>query len=327
MADIDLAPLTPRARDPLDHVVVVKESGPEEMGLIPITSFLEVDAGVVTLPVAAVPAAPAAGNLKLFVDNVAGRPMPSFRGPSGLDRVLQPYLARGRFAMARPAGNNTAMHVLGMIIASTGTATQANIATTSRHTEMARLEYLVTVAAATAVAGFRGNAQQWTIGGAAADRGGFRMSYIWAPATGVTNATHRAFAGMRASVAAPTDVEPSTLTNICGMGWDAADTNVQFMHNDSAGTATKIDLGASFPVPTVDRTSAYLIEIYAPPGTTQSLSYEITDLVSGAVATGTVTTDLPATSQLLSHYNYMSVGGTSSVVGIAVMGIAMETDY
>lgn len=39
MPDIDLAPLTPRAVDPLDNIVVVKESGPEEMGLVPASSF------------------------------------------------------------------------------------------------------------------------------------------------------------------------------------------------------------------------------------------------------------------------------------------------
>jgi hypothetical protein len=39
MADIDLGPLTPRAPDPLDNIVVVKESDPEEMGLLPVASF------------------------------------------------------------------------------------------------------------------------------------------------------------------------------------------------------------------------------------------------------------------------------------------------
>lgn len=72
--------------------------------------------------------------------------------------------------------------------------------------------------------------------------------------------------------------------------------------------------------------TAVRIEMYAPPGTTQSLTYEITDLVSGAVATGTVSTNLPATSQLLGHYSYMSVGGTSSVVGLAFMKLTIESD-
>ena len=148
----------------------------------------------------------------------------------------------------------------------------------------------------------------------------------WGPATGLV-ATHRAFVGMRGSVAAPTDVDPSTLTNICGMGYDSADANIQFMYNDASGTATKIDLGASFPKPSAARTAVYEIALFAPPGTTQSLTYEITDLTTGAVATGTVTTGIPAASQFLAPYAYMSVGGTSSVVAIALMGLYIETDF
>jgi hypothetical protein len=36
---------------------------------------------------------------------------------------------------------------------------------------------------------------------------------------------------------------------------------------------------------------------------------------------------LPATSQSLAMHNYMSVGGTSSVIGIAVMSVAIESDF
>jgi hypothetical protein len=111
------------------------------------------------------------------------------------------------------------------------------------------------------------------------------------------------------------------------MGWDAADTNIQMMHNDGSGTATKIDLGASFPVPTVDRTSVYEVALFSPPGTTQSVGYRVTDLVSGAEASGTITTDLPTNSTLIAPHLYMSVGGTSSVIGVKIFGVYIETDY
>jgi hypothetical protein len=288
---------------------------------------VEIETGQLRLAAIATPTAPAADGVKLFGRSVGGRAMPAFMGPSGLDSALQPHMGHNRVALMRAIGSSTVLHVLGMLSGTTGTATSAAVGTTNRHSRMARLEYLVTTASTSAVVGFRGSSVQWTLGASTAGDGGFHMVYRWAPATGVATATHRAFAGMRGNTAAPSDVEPSTLTSMCGMGWDAADTNIQFMHNDASGIATKIDLGASFPVPTVDRTSVYEIALFAPPGTTQSLSYEVTDLVSGAVATGTVTTDLPATSQLLVPYNYMSVGGTSSVVGIAIMGLYIESDY
>jgi hypothetical protein len=288
---------------------------------------VEIEGGQLRLPSIATPATPAAGGGKLYGKNLAGLPMPAFLAPAGVENFVQPYLGRGRFAQAFSPGNNASMQTVGLIIASVGTATAANVGTSNRHARMARTEYLVTVAAATAVTGFRSNNLQWTLGAATAGDGGFLMSYTWGPAIGVATTTTRAFAGVRGSVAAPTDVEPSTLTNIGGMGWDAADTNIQFMHNDGAGTATKINLGASFPVPTVDRQSVYRITLYAPPGTTQRLGYWIEDLVSGAVATGTVTTDLPSTATLLAPYNYFSVGGTSSVIGIAIMGLTIWSDF
>ena len=288
---------------------------------------VEIETGQLRLAAIATPTAPAADGVKLFGRSVGGRAMPAFMGPSGLDSALQPHMGHNRVALMRAIGSSTVLHVLGMLSGTTGTATSAAVGTTNRHSRMARLEYLATTASTSAVVGFRGSSVQWTLGASTAGDGGFHMVYRWAPATGVATATHRAFAGMRGNTAAPSDVEPSTLTSMCGMGWDAADTNIQFMHNDASGIATKIDLGASFPVPTVDRTSVYEIALFAPPGTTQSLSYEVTDLVSDAVATGTVTTDLPATSQLLVPYNYMSVGGTSSVVGIAIMGLYIESDY
>jgi hypothetical protein len=40
-----------------------------------------------------------------------------------------------------------------------------------------------------------------------------------------------------------------------------------------------------------------------------------------------VTTDLPTTSTLLNPWSYVSVGGVSSVVGIMVVSLYLESDY
>lgn len=205
-----------------------------------------------------------------------------------------------------------------------GTATAAAIAVTNKHTMTPRVEALVTVASTTAVAGFRdATAGRVTVGGASADLGGFRFTMIWGPATGVATTTNRGFAGLH-STATPTDVEPSSLTNGVWMGWDAADTNIQLMRNDGSGTATKIDLGSNFPVPTTDRTSVYKLDLYSPKGTTQSVQYRVTDIVNGYVAQGTISSDLPGTSQLLTPKVWMSVGGTSSVIGVALMSVYLD---
>lgn len=285
------------------------------------------DNGAMTFPAIATPSAPASGNVTLFGRSVAGRILPAIIGPSGLDTSLNPHIGRNKIGMWQATGNSGTDTNFGFVAGSTGSSTGASVATTNLHTYMRRREWLVTAAATNAVAGFRGSAAQFTLGGTAAGLGGFHLIIRWGPATGVATSTHRAFMGMYTSVTAPTDVNPSTLLNMCGMGYDAADTQIQFMYNDGTGTATKVALGASFPKPSADRTSVYEIAMFAPSGTTQSLSYLVTDLASGATASGTATTDLPSTSTLLNPWGYISVGGTSSVIGLMVSSLYIETDY
>lgn len=285
------------------------------------------DTGVANLPLAAVPAAPATNTLNFFTKKRGGRMMAVAQGPSGLDTSLQGHLAFNAISQWNPAGNSTTITAIGdAALTATGTATAANVATTNRHTYMKRLEHLVTVAATTAVAGFRATAAKWGIGSATADSGGFYFSCRFGPATGVATTTHRCFVGMANTTAAPTDVEPSSITNMVGLGYDAADTNMQIMHR-GAGAVTKIDLGASFPVPTADRTKAYELVLFSKPGTTQEVGYEVTDLATGAVASGLITTNMPTTATLLAPRLWMSVGGTSSVIGIALMNLYVESDY
>lgn len=270
------------------------------------------------------PATPGSG-ARLFSRVVGGRRLPAYVGPSGIDSSLQPFLARNGIAGAFPNGNSTTLTYLRLALTATGTATAANVATSSLHASMKRLDYLVTTAATTAVAGFRSTAAQ-VFRGATAGIGGFHYVCRWAPATGQATATSRAWCGLRASASAPTDVEPSSNVNAIGMGWDAADSNVQIMHNDGSGTATKVDLGASFPVSTTDRAKVYELALFAVPGTTE-VAWQVTDLTTGAIATGTITSaDMPSQTTLLAPVAYCSAGGTSSVIGVTLFGLYIETD-
>lgn len=287
---------------------------------------LALSTGVLNVPLSS-PSPPAAGSYDLFARSVGGRVMPAFVGPSALDSVLQPHISRNKIAHISAAGNSTVITNVGtQALTATGTPTAANVATTNIYTRMRVLEYLVTAAATTAVAGFFQPSAQYTLGGATAF-GGFQLVARFGPSTGVTTATRRMFVGMSNSVAAPTDVNPSTLLNMFGVGYDAADTNMQFMHNDGAGTATKIDLGASFPRPSADRTKMYELALFSAPASGATLNYTVTDLGTGAIASGTITTDLPGQNVLLAFRGYSSVGGTSSVTGIALSSVYLETDY
>lgn len=286
--------------------------------------------GELTLPVVASPATPAADNLNLFARKRAGRTRLAFLGEAGNPQSLQEDLGEGRTYLYTPT-HGTGTFVMGFSIGSGGTATQALYAAGSRRGRLRRLEYLVTTASASAVAWLLDNygsaGGHVTVGGASSWEGGFRSSQYFGTATGATIATHRGFCGLCANGSNPTDVNPSTLLNTVGIGWDSGDTNLSFMHNDGSGVATKIDLGASFPRPSVVRGDTYHLEMFSPPGPTQSVSYRVTRLESGDVAEGTVITNLPANTLGLHCRSYISVGGTSSVIGLMVGQQFVRTEY
>jgi hypothetical protein len=274
----------------------------------------------------AAPDNPPADTVTLFRRPVAGRQLPAFVGPSGLDSALQPLLARNAVAMWNAVGGNSTVTVIGGgALTASGTGTVSAVATTNRHTMMRRFDYLVTVAATTAIAGWRAVAANW-FRGTGAGNGGFFHVTRWGPATGVATATTRCFVGMAGGVAAPTDVNPSTLLNIIGMGWDSGDAEISVMHNSGSGAATKVPLGASFPRPTADRTEMYEIAVFCPPAAANAF-WQVTNLVTGATATGEITTNLPAAAALMAPRGWMSVGGTSAIIGIALCSVYIETDF
>lgn len=267
---------------------------------------------------------PSADIVRIYKETEGGRQMIGFRDETGWPTIVQPHFGLHRIASWIPQGGSVTITATGSnALTAAGTATAVTVAATNVYTQSKCLEYLVTAAANNAVAGFRASQNTFWRGNAT-DFGGFHMVCRWGPATGVATTTNRAFVGMTSSTAAPTDVQPSSLLSMCGMGWDAADTNIQIMTNDGTGTATKTDLGASFPVPTVDRSKVYELQLYCAPNAS-TMSYKVTDVGTGSVASGTLSTDLIPNTTFISPRGWMSVGGTSSVIGIALMNMYVET--
>lgn len=208
-------------------------------------------------------------------------------------------------------GNNSSINAMGgPALTIIGTATNSPTSNDSVYSISGHVESLVTTPSTSAIAGWYDPTAQKCL------QTGLTFFCEWAPATGVATATNRAFCGLHNSTSAPTDVQPSGLTDLFGIGWDAADTNVQFMHNDNADTCTKVDLGSSFPVPTTDRTQVYQLRMYSLPGS-GVVNYTLIDVNTGNTASGSVSTNLPALTTLIAPRVWMSVGGTSSVIGIA----------
>lgn len=275
---------------------------------------------------AAAPATPAADTVVIFGGKEAGRDMPSWKDPTGILHRMQAWLGRSHVSWAQPTGNGTTINYMGAGFTATGTATAASVAATNIHTALRRLNYLVTTAATTAVAGWRQGILTFFIGAPGAAYGGFHYVCRFGRATGnAANATLRGFTGFVATTAAPSDADPSASTNIIGVGCDAADTNYQIMHNDASGAATKIDTG--FAKATADATEAYELQLYAPTGRGGQVDYLFKRLSDGASVSGSITTNLPTDTTLLGLRGFYSVGGTSSVIGYALMNLFVECEW
>lgn len=216
--------------------------------------------------------------------------------------------------------NSNAPSGYGIVVTLLGTATAAgNLAMTPVQQKYVTVKYRITTPAANAIASIR----QSVAGIGPIDNdgsGGFKAEMIAGPDTGTSIATSRFFMGVRGSAAAPTDVNPSSLASIVGFGYDSADTNIQIMHNDASGTATKIDTG--WARPTVNSASLYKLELSSDPSE-GTVKWRATRFNTGApdVITGTITTDLPTSSVFLAMLIYHSTGTSSTnAIGLAYAG-------
>lgn len=272
------------------------------------------------IPTTTTPTIPPEGHVNVFGRNVGGRMMPAIVGPSGLDTSLQPLLARNSVSLWCAAGSGTTVTNVGASAAltATGTATSAAYALTNIHTKFKRVDYLVTTAAATAVAGARYSAL-WS------RDVGFHFIMRAAPATGQSNISSRFFMGMANNTSSTTDVAPNSQTLCVGLGFDSSDTLMHMYTNDAAGTCTKIPL-TGLPRYTTDRATMYELVMFAPPGGS-SITYEVTDIGTNNKSTGTITTDLPLLSTTLAPRMYTSVGGVSSVTGCTLVSLYLESDF
>ncbi len=126
-------------------------------------------------------------------------------------------------------------------------------------------------------------------------------------------AGERFWCGMNGPTTGSTN--PSSLTNLIGVGRDDTDTNLQVMHNDGTGSATKIDLGRTFASVAGH---AFDLVLTVPLGG-GSCEYLLTDLDDGTTYSGVITTNLPATDSTLSWNLWASVGATG--------GTAVAVDF
>lgn len=123
----------------------------------------------------------------------------------------------------------------------------------------------------------------------------------------------RFFFGLSDSISAFTNVNPSTLTNIVGFGIDSGETTLKIMHNDNVGTATKVDLGASFSINSGSN-NTYVIEIWNYLGSSTTY-FRVRNLLTNVTSSiVSVTTDLPTVTDGLAFRLWANNGTDTSAI-------------
>ena len=257
----------------------------------------------------------------MFARSLGGRALPAVVGSDGLVAALQPHIGRGKVAYWLPSGNGTTVSVLGMPAPNTSGTTR-NVATTNFFQSLRRVGF-VTAASANANTNVRTNSLQFFLG-ASAGMGGFHYVCRFGTSNASAITDGRVFVGLSSSNGGLGAVNTSTLTNIIGIGYDGSDSNWAIFNNDGSGTATKNDLGSSFPC-TTQSVDVYELVMYAPPNST-TVKWAVTRLNTGDFASGTMSSDVPAANTLLEPHFNVSAGASGSAVGLDVMSLYIETD-
>ena len=200
----------------------------------------------------------------------------------------------------------------GITMSSSASTTAQTVASTNFATKQIRLRYSATVVSGGRYTGTRGSALLWFI------HGGFRFICDFNISDTSYSAGCQQFYGLAGQT---TDLAYGTvsgtlvsaLTNIVGVGSENGDANLSVFHNDATGTATKVDLGVGFPsnrtVGAIS-TTVYSIQLYNEPMSTD-VKYEVKNNETGSIANGTISTNLPLTSQGLNFFASRCMSVTS----------------
>ena len=294
---------------------------------------VEIDGGDLLIMESA-PTTPTAG-VKMFGRKLASRMLPASVGPSGMDAALQPSMWRQKIGLWTPPGNSTTVPgVLGLnTLTAIGTATARSVATTNLFTRTRRLGY-VTAATAGTLCGHYSTQAQFTTGNGSG-LGGFFYSCRFGFSDAATVTGARAFVGLSSIVAAPTNVEPNTLTNSVGIAQLSTDATQLYLVYGGSASQAAIALGTNFPPMTaagIANGVAYDLTLFSPPNANGVVHYRVERIGTAFVAEGTFSlttpgTQLPANTTLLAHRAWRCNNAQALAVGIDILNVYIETDY
>lgn len=273
---------------------------------------------------AAVPGIPAAGRAALYAMARSGLIDLCIGNNTGRNLPMQRQLARRGHANVKPASGavlTSCVSAAGTAFTNTGTVANPVPASTSLATALRRCTFSSGATAGT-ISQHRQNVLMCTRG-ASAGVGGFHLVYVIGLDT--LQAGMRAFAGVTDTIAATTNVDPTTSTTPGKMGIaiNANTGNWKFVTTATGVAPTVTDLGASFVVATG---SLIELELWCPPNAA-FVNYTVTNLITGANVTGQVTANFPASTAFLAPTHWVTNNATAAAAIMAFYRWTLESDY
>lgn len=270
---------------------------------------------------ASIPAAPAAGFVRQFARARAGRQLPHFIGPSGLDSAVQPALFGNTVSMWLPGSGTTVAINFGINFTARNNGTSAaqghpTRGSTNAMTSLSRATFNTGTTATGASGIHSGQGVAWR--GNSAGLGGFFFFARFGIETLASDM--RAFVGLSAN-AATMAADASTWNNTIGICKDSADSAWQLVERNGS-TATKTTTGCTV-------TAGQILDLlmFAPPNGS-SVTMRVVDPVTGTVYVDDVAlnTTLPVnTTFLLMNAHCQSVTGITGKL-LALNRMYCETD-
>ena len=270
------------------------------------------------------PTTPAASTLKLTAQPVGGRELITGLGATGRAYSYQPHTGRSKYGIWMINGGSISLTADGIGAANgTGTVTARTPTLTGFASSLRRVGF-VTATTLNAPAGWRLGAT-WFWRGDDTNRGGFHYITRFVPSNPSLTTTGRYFIGLNGANVGTAATEPSNWVNIVGMGCNSGSVNFSIMHNDGSGTATTIDLGSNFSAVS-SSIDVYELALYCPPNGS-TVDWRVENFTKSAVVTGSISTNLPASTQGLNIIGYTENGASSVTTALDLVSMYIETEF
>jgi hypothetical protein len=254
------------------------------------------------------------------VDNTSDSNKPiSIATQAALDEKLK-ILFKGDYFLWRPNSGTSNGNGINYPQQVSGTSSHPTLSSGSLTNRLRRTR-ITGAGTAGSTTGIRANVAQVSL------TDGFLVQTRFALNEGINIAGTQAFIGLWANINA-LSADPSGLTNLIGIGFDAADShtgNWFLIHNDNSGTATKVDIGGTMPRNSLDVTYDLIFEAN-PLGS--SILVQLIDRHTETVILNTsINTNLPSASTFLTHHAELRNGSTTTVMKIDLMNIYGEVEF